>query len=188
MNGVTVKLREAYELPSADQLDETKGILLGVKVLGLKSKNGRQYTPASIKAAMPLIEGAKVFFDHPDEEDDGADKPRKFGERFARLRGARVDAKGEAYADLHFNPHHPQAKSFLWYVKNDPKGLGLSLNGDGTTIRRDGVKLVDCIQAIRSFDIVDSPATVEGLFEQHSAKAIPDVKALAAELFADVEE
>ena len=48
--------------------------------------------------------------------------------------------------------------------------------------------LVDCIQAIRSFDIVDSPATVEGLFEQHSAKAIPDVKALAAELFADVEE
>lgn len=174
----TLKLREAFGLPDEPKIDAEKGILRGVKVLGLVSQNGKRYTKDAIKGALPLLEGARVYFNHP----DGDDNARKIEDRFARLREAKQDDKGEAYADLHFNPHHDRAASFVWFAKNDPAGIGLSINGSGKgSIDGNGMKLVEQITKIHSVDIVDGPATVAGLFEQDGYTPPPDPAAASQE-------
>lgn len=40
------------------------GIIKGVKILGLVSKNGRRYRPDALKAALPLYENCQVNIDH----------------------------------------------------------------------------------------------------------------------------
>ncbi len=161
------KLCESFLLPAQPELDEEKGILRNVKVLGLESKNGKRYTKDAVKGALPLIEGARAFFDHAEEDEHGNDKPRKVSERFGRFKEAYQDKHGEAFANLHYNPHHERAASFVWFVKNDPVGIGCSIVGAGKgSTDSSGIKVVEQITRIASVDIVDGPATVSGLFEQ----------------------
>jgi hypothetical protein len=174
------KLRESVALVDA-RIDKAAGIVRGVKVLGLVSKNGRKYTPAAARAAIPLLENARVYIDHP----DGESNARKYGERFARLRNVRQDAAGDLFGDLRYNTAHPHAKSFEWAVEHDPREIGLSINADGVAVREaDGTKRVEQITAVHSVDIVDGPATVEGLFEQTRSPA-RSAADLADEMFSE---
>ncbi len=182
------KLREASALAAEVVLDEEKGILRGVKVLGLESKAklgsktivGKRYTAQAIKSAIPLLENAKVFFDHAEEDEHGNDKPRKFGDRFGRLKEITQNSAGEAYGDLHYNPHHPRANAFVHFAKHDPAGLGLSIVGAGNGRVENGVKIVEQITQIASVDLVDGPATAFGLYEQEGYKPVSDPTADAA--------
>lgn len=134
----------------------------GVKVLGIRSRNGREYPLDVIRKAAPLYEGVKVNLDHP--------KPnqidRTYNERFGRLKNVRVKGDG-LYADLVFNPHHHMAESFRWWATNDPNAVGLSHNASARIADGYGVapdRVIE-IQKVSSVDLVADPATTTGLME-----------------------
>lgn len=171
-------LRESFSLPATLDLDEEKGVLRGVRALGLESKNGKRYSKAAVKGAIPLLENAKIFFDHAATDDDGNDLPRKFGDRFGRLKEVTQNEDGSASGSIHYNPRHARAAEFVWYARNDPSGIGLSIVGAGKgSTQSDGIKIVEQITHIASVDIVDGPATVMGLFEQETYKKVSDPQA-----------
>ena len=134
----------------------------GVKVLGVRSRNGREYPIDVIRKAAKLYEGVKVNLDHP--------KPnqvdRTYNERFGRLKNVQVRADG-LYADLVFNPHHHMAESFRWWATNDPNAVGLSHNANARIAEGWGISpdRVLEIKDVASVDLVADPATTTGLME-----------------------
>lgn len=156
------------------RIDTAKGVVYEVKVLGLKSRNKRIYTSGAVRAAIPMYEGAVVYIDHPDGESNG----RKYRERFGRLKGVYQRPDGSLWArELRYNPEHADAKSFAWNVQNDPHGIGLSHNADGEGYRdANGNIVVDKIREVFSVDIVDTPATTSGMFEQTGCAKLPKLK------------
>jgi hypothetical protein len=157
------------------RIDEVKGIVYDVKVLGKKSKNGKEYLPTAIKDAVRLCEGAISYVDHPtkDEEELGG---RLASKRFGRLIGMYI-REGEAYCKQYrFNPQHPFAGQFIWQVKNDPNGIGLSYNGLGSGYIRNGIKIIENLTKRISVDLVDNPGTTMSLFEQDRSNKVGKIK------------
>jgi hypothetical protein len=151
------------------RVDRARGVVRDVKVIGLTSKNGRRYLPSALRTAVPLIEGKPVYIDHP----AGASNARSLSERFGKLVGVHQKTDGSLWAkELRYDPAHPFAGSFLWQLENDPKRVGLSINGDGSGFRANGEVVIDRITEIHSVDLVDGPATTIGLFEQAGFRVV----------------
>jgi hypothetical protein len=164
-----LRFRESLSVSGVGKVDREACVVKDVKVCGLQSANGRRYSRDALRNATRLYEGARVFFDHP----EGRENTRKFRERFGRLVNVRSTADGLT-ADLKYNPRHPQADQFLWLAENDPAGMGLSHNAEGSG-RRDGDGvLVEAITRVHSVDIVDGPATNFSLYEQETMEPLTD--------------
>ena len=155
----------SIRLASKLRVDADRGVLRGVKLLGLTSKNGRNYQPQALTAAASLYEGAKVNVNHPKA---GTAGPRDYQDRLGSVRNI-VFREGEGlFADLHFNPKHALASQLAWDAEHAPEQVGLSHNvlartaHDGTTL------VVEEITKVESVDLVADPATTRGLFEQTS--------------------
>ena len=145
------------------RVDREKGIIEGVKVLGLQSKNGRTYPKETAARAVGLYEGAKVNLDHP--RGNAAD-PRSYADRLGSLRNVRVEqGDGGLRGDFHFNPKHPIAEQLLWDAEHAPENVGFSHNVEARTSRKDGKTVVEEIIRVQSVDLVADPATTRGLFE-----------------------
>ncbi len=151
-------LVECCRQPGA-RLDGASGLLRGVTVLGLASRNRRRYTPEAAAGALALYEGALVNLDHPDRPDG----PRSVRDRFGRLVNVRFEG-GRVRADLRYNPEHPFAPALEWFAANDPGAIGLSHNAVGEGKDEAGVFVVRKIVELRSVDLVAEPATTRGLF------------------------
>jgi hypothetical protein len=149
------------------RVDRQAGVIAGVKVLGLASRNGRRYRKECIDGAVPLYEGAKVNVDHP-RGDPAA--PRDYRDRLGLLRNVRSCDDG-LYADLHFNPKHPLAEQLAWDAQHAPYNVGLSHNVQARTSRQGNDTVVEQIVYVHSVDLVADPATTCGLFEGQSAWA-----------------
>ena len=132
----------AFALPKGEATTDNP-VVPGVKVLGIESKNGRRYPLEVMKNALEKYEGAIVNIDHP-----AGSEPRSYEDRFGRLTNARMESDG-IYADLAYNPKHPLAEGFQWWVKNDPKAIGLSHNAQAKTKmnEQDGVEEIEEIVA-----------------------------------------
>lgn len=144
------------------RVNREKGIIEGVKVLGLTSKNGRIYPKETAARAVGLYEGAKVNLDHPRTASD----PRSYADRLGSLKNVRVEqGEGGLRGDFHFNPKHPIAEQLLWDAEHAPENLGFSHNIEGKTSRKDGKTVVEEIIRVASVDLVADPATTRGLFE-----------------------
>ena len=65
------------------QIDRAQSVIRGVKILGLRSRNGRVYLPTALAAAAQLYEGAKVNVNHPKGHPHG---PRDYQDRIGTLR------------------------------------------------------------------------------------------------------
>ena len=65
------------------RVDRAAGVIRGVKVLGLESKNGRTYLAEALAQAVPLYEGAKVNVNHSKH---GPAAPRDYQDRIGILR------------------------------------------------------------------------------------------------------
>lgn len=170
---------ETYQFGPDLVVDEQAGMIRNCKVLGGKSLNGRTYSDSVMREAVSLYEGAKVNLNH----DLG---PRNFEDRFGRLTKTRFVEGDGIRADLQFNIHHPAAKPFIWWAKNDPRGIGLSHQVFGRSSRQDdGTEMVEKIEEVRSVDIVADPATTNGLFESQR-KEMPEmsIKELTVEQLA----
>jgi hypothetical protein len=140
-------------------VDREKGIIHGVKILGLESKNGRSYLPAAVAKAMPLYEHAKVNVNHVKPGETAS-----YHDRMGRLKNVHAGVDG-LYADYHFNPKHALAEQLCWDAENAPENVGFSHDVQAKTVRRDGKVVIEDISRVDSVDLVANPATTRGLYE-----------------------
>jgi hypothetical protein len=160
MTQITTIHERTTSLPKQGDAATNTPVVSGVKVLGIESKNGRKYPIEVMRKALEKYEGAIVNIDHP-----AGSEPRSYEDRFGRLTNARMEADG-IYADLAYNPKHPLAEGFQWWVKNDPKAIGLSHNAQAKTkMNTEGVEEIEEIVKVDSVDLVAEPATTAGLME-----------------------
>lgn len=144
------------------QVDATAGIIRGVKVLGLQSRNGRRYLEDALRSAVPLYEGAKVNVNHPHPE---VSAPRDYRDRLGLLRQVQYRDGEGLFADLYFNPKHDVAERLIWDAQHAPQNVGLSHNVLARIRQEDDTAVVYEIVRVLSVDLVADPATTEGLFE-----------------------
>lgn len=147
------------------RVDAGRGLLRGVKLLGLRSRNGRRYEENALRQAVGLYEGAKVNVNHP-ERDPLA--PRDYRDRLGVVRNVQLNPGEGLFGDLHFNPSHPLAEQLSWDAENAPENVGLSHNVLAKTRSGQSGVVVEAITRVRSVDLVADPATTNGLFEQQT--------------------
>lgn len=154
-------LLEVTDTVGPVKIDREASVIRGVKVLGLKSANGREYTPEAVSRARGLYESKQVNINHRDPNARGS---RDLRDRFGVLRNIVVADDG-LRGDLHFNPKHALAEQVIYDAENSPNSLGLSHDAEGRTARRGGKTIVEEIVNVRSVDLVGDPATTRSLFE-----------------------
>jgi hypothetical protein len=139
------------------------GIIRGVKLLGLASRNGRRYRENARVEAAGLDEGAKVNINHPKGHPLA---PRDYQDRLGEIRGVEFRAGEGLFGDLHFNPKHTLSEQLVWDAEHAPHNVGLSHNVLARTARAGDETVVEAITKVQSIDLVADPATTAGLFEQ----------------------
>lgn len=158
-----IETEDAFESVNS----EAEGVIRGVKLLGLRSRNKRNYdTPGVRKTGVSLLEGAQVYIDHPKNPQD----PRSYRDKIGHVKNVQFRPGAGHFGDIHYNPKHNAAEQFLWDVKNSPTTLGMSINAKfkpGKT-DRNGDQVVESLEMVRSVDIVTKPATADGIFEHET--------------------
>lgn len=148
------------------RVDREQGLLAGVKLLGLASRNGRVYEERAVAQAAPLYEGVKVNVNHAKA---GPRAPRDYQDRLGTIRNVAFRPGQGLFGDLVFNPKHPLAEQLTWDAAHAPEQVGLSHNVLARTSRRGETTVVESISEVQSVDLVADPATTRGLFEQSSS-------------------
>jgi hypothetical protein len=160
------------------RVDRQAGVIRGVKILGVHSRNARTYLPEALARAAALYEDAKVNVNHPK---GNPGRPRDYQDRIGVIRN--VVARGDEglFADFHFNPKHPLAEQLAWDAEHAPQNVGFSHNVQARTVRQGDRMVVEAITKVQSVDLVADPATTRGLFESGSDAETPteDVHAAA---------
>ena len=147
---------------AALRVDRTAGVIRGIKILGLESRNQRRYLPDALARAITLYEGAKVNVNHPKGPPQG---PRDYQDRIGVVRNVALRPDEGLFGDFHFNPKHALAEQLLWDAEHSPENVGFSHNVSAKT-KQDGERvLVEEILRVQSVDLVADPATTRGLFE-----------------------
>lgn len=144
------------------RVDRQLGIIRGVKILGLESRNGRTYREEALLRAVRLYDGAKVNVNHAKGAAAGA---RDYRDRLGVIRGTLVRGGEGLFGDLHFNPKHALAEQLIWDAEHAPENVGFSHNVLARTTRERGRVVVEAITQVESVDLVADPATTRGLFE-----------------------
>lgn len=144
---------------TAGRVDTAAGVIRGVRIIGKESRNGRSYTDAALRSAIPLYEGAKCYLDHP-----RPGTPRSVKDWVGVFENVRVD--GDCVrGDLRLIKAHPMSASILEAAQTNSTRFGLSHNASGDTSYQNGRQVVNRICEVKSIDLVDNPATNIGLFE-----------------------
>lgn len=149
------------------KIDKENGVVSGVKILGVKSRNNRVYPLETLRDAAPLYENAKVNVNHPD---GSPNESRKYQDRVGSIKNVTLQETG-LYGDFHFNPKHPLAEQMLWDAEKAPENFGFSHNVEAVVRLENGAQVVDKIVRVRSVDLVADPATTSGLFESQTLTA-----------------
>jgi len=142
---------------ASNSIDEEAGVIKGVKILGLSSKNNRTYKPEAVEAAKKLYEGMGINLDHQRGN-------RRVSDGFGRLRGVELREDG-LYGDLEYLKAHPFAGQFIESAQRMPEQVGLSHSAEGKISKQGDQVVVEEITRINSVDVVRYPATTNGLFE-----------------------
>ncbi|MEN6450370.1 MAG: hypothetical protein ABFC96_07765 [Thermoguttaceae bacterium] len=148
------------------RVDRPSGVIRGVKVLGLESRNGRSYLPEALAQAAPLYEDAKVNVNHPRGNPGG---PRDYQDRIGAIRNVAMRPGEGLFADFHFNPKHALAEQLIWDAEHATENVGFSHNVEARCARRGDRLVVEAITRVQSVDLVADPATTRGLFESQDA-------------------
>ena len=144
------------------RVDAQAGVIRGVKLLGLESRNGRSYLPETLVQAARLYEEAKVNVNHPKGNPAG---PRDYQDRIGTIRGVAMRPGEGLFGDFHFNPKHALAEQLIWDAEHAAENVGFSHNVEARTSRRGDRVVVEAILRVQSVDLVADPATTRGLFE-----------------------
>jgi hypothetical protein len=155
---------------SGDQrlrVDRAAGIIRGVKLLGLASRNGRRYREGALTDAVSLYEGAKVNINHPKGHPLS---PRDYQDRLGVVRAVHYRSGEGLFGDLYFNPKHALSEQLIWDAEHAPQNVGMSHNVLARTSLDGGNTVVEAITKVQSIDLVADPATTSGLYE-HAGKS-----------------
>jgi hypothetical protein len=144
------------------RVDRAAGVIRGVKLLGLASRNGRRYRENALVEAVALYEGAKVNINHPKGHPLS---PRDYQDRLGVVRGVQFRAGEGLFGDLHFNPKHALSEQLVWDAEHAPQNVGMSHNVLARTSRSGDETVVEAIAKVQSIDLVADPATTSGLYE-----------------------
>src|SRR4030065_870408 len=87
----------------AMRVDRQSGVIRGVKVLGLESRNGRSYLPEALAQAARLYEDAKGNVNHPKGNPTG---PRDYQDRIGTIRNVALRAGEGLFGDFAVNQQH----------------------------------------------------------------------------------
>jgi hypothetical protein len=152
------------------RVDRTAGVIRGVKLLGLSSRNGRRYREDALSGAIGLYEGAKVNINHPKGHPLS---PRDYQDRLGVVRGVELRAGEGLFGDLHFNPKHSLSEQLVWDAEHAPQNVGMSHNVLARTKQEGDETVVEAITKVQSIDLVADPATTSGLYEHAEADTDP---------------
>lgn len=156
-------------------VDTRLGVVPGVKILGLVSKNDREYTPECATKATPIYEGASVFVDHLAK----GETRRSYHDRIGTLRNVSYRPTEQGlFADFHYNPKHPLAEQLAWDAMHAPENVGFSHDAEGKVRRTGGKTIVEEIISVNSVDLVAKPATTRGLYESDELPGDPQHREL----------
>lgn len=137
-------------------IDRENGIIKGVKLLGLNSRNGATYQWNTCRKQAHLYNGAKVYCHH-------GSKDSQFP--FGTIQNA-VDTDTGFFGDIKYNPKLSTTEGVLWYIDNDPSAIGMSPDHIvKMTPGPNGSKVYTDIVRVNSVDFVSDPATTKGVFE-----------------------
>lgn len=151
------------------KVNREAGTISGVRILGAASKNGREYSPEAMQQAATIYEGLGVNVNHPDRKNAGVE--RGVGEGIGWLSGVKYIPEQKAVVgDLNILKEHPLAGLLFEAAERNPKRFGLSHNAEGRMGTRNGKRVVESIESVRSVDVVQNPATNTGLFESEEPK------------------
>jgi len=164
---MTETLQEFFDSRGVQmRVERDTGVIRGVKILGLQSRNGRSYLPEALTQAAGLYENAKVNVNHPKGNPAG---PRDYQDRIGVIRNVGVRRGEGLFADFHFNPKHVLAEQLAWDAEHAPENVGFSHNVQARIARRGDRVVVEAITRVQSVDLVADPATTRGLFESNPA-------------------
>jgi hypothetical protein len=144
------------------RVDRAAGVIRGVKLLGLASRNGRRYREGALVDAVGLYEGAKVNINHPKGHPLS---PRDYQDRLGVVRDVQFRAADGLFGDLYFNPKHALSEQLVWDAEHAPQNVGMSHNVLARTSRSGDETVVEAITKVQSIDLVADPATTAGLYE-----------------------
>jgi hypothetical protein len=144
----------------APRVDEAGARLLGVKVLGLRSGNGRSYEPSGLAAAAGLYEGRPVFTNHRANDRE----PRKVEEKLGWLENIRAGPKGLT-GDLCLLRSHPMTARILEAAARRPELFALSHDAIGRERPGSRGTVIEGIASVASVDVVAEGATTRSLWE-----------------------
>lgn len=154
-------------------VNRESSVIEGVKILGLHSRNGREYLKEAVARALPMYEGKPVNVNHPKGSPTA---PRDYQDRIGQIRNVRIEqGDGGLRADFHFNPKHAMAEQLIWDAEHSPESVGFSHNVQAKIKRSNGTVIVENISAVQAVDLVTAPATTKGLFENTSTQEDQDV-------------
>jgi len=151
------------------RVDREAGVIRGVKLLGLASRNGRRYLENALVEAASLYEGAKVNINHPKGHPLS---PRDYQDRLGVVRGVQFRTGEGLFGDLHFNPKHALSEQLVWDAEHAPQNVGMSHNVLARTARRGDETVVEAIAKVQSIDLVADPATTSGLYEHTKSREL----------------
>ena len=158
-------LREVA-VSEAVKVDAEAGIIRDVKIISPVSKNGRTYSVRALEQACKLYSGATVNLNHRDRTG------RNVEEGFGVISRPRVQGDG-VYGDLEYLKSHPMAAVIVERAQRFPNTFGLSHDAVGeVTAGKNGDEVTSIFEVV-SVDLVNSPATVRGLFESEERKGKP---------------
>lgn len=175
-----IDLTETVHSAKPLKVDREGRFIEGVKVIGLKSANGRSYDANGLRAAIGMYEGRQVNVDHPAKPGD----PRSARDRFGWLEGIHAEPDGLYAKKLHYLKSHPMAEAVCEAAERNPALFGLSHNARGRERRGSDGPVVESILSVLSVDVVADAATTSSLRESkgHPAMTIKLLKEWRAEL------
>lgn len=164
-----VKLRETVYLESAPSVDAEAGVLRGVKLLGMESRNNRRYKREGMQKAASLYEGIKIYVDHPTPGEIGND--RRIKDWAGVITQARFESNG-IYGDIKLRKESEHFRGILEAATEFPKAIGFSHVADGDSKFEGKTEIVESIEKVFSVDLVADPATTQGFFESIRPKTV----------------
>lgn len=158
---------------SATRVDRENGIIYGVRLGGLKSKNKRRYKEAAYRKAIEegKYDNCPCNVNHVEEGSQVMAESR-----FGMFHNARYVTSPEPgpVADLHYLKAHPMAERVCEAAERPTlaRTFGMShvAEASETTPGNDGWLIVEGFASIKSVDLVADPATVKGLYEHNEEK------------------
>lgn len=153
------------------RVDRERSMIHGVKILGIRSRNGRTYRPTALQNAVRLYEGAPVNINHPKGHPSS---PRDYQDRIGRIENVAYRQGEGLFGDFRFNPKHQLVEQLLWDAEHAAENVGFSHNVQARVAQQDKQLAVEAITKVTSVDLVADPATTNGLFESTNSSARTD--------------